>query len=264
MELDISTTEVISILNSASRRMSEGLYSEQAPRYSDCFVYILHGCAKYTFSGKQVDVRAGDLLYLPYSSIYSILVGKDYDVVWVDCMLSDRNGIRKDREPFALRFGTYGEADFLTLAGLWLPDHDYAQLRGKALVYSVLARILQSETFDYFSAENRRKLTAAEKKIRENLCENELNIDKMAEFAGMSSTHFRRLFRKMFGMSPGKYLQALRMKEAARLLLESSATIESIALSVGFSDGNYFSRAFSSLYGMAPSSYRRVIIKKND
>jgi len=262
MELNIATTEVVSILNSASRRMTEGLYPEQAPRYSDCFVYILHGYAKYSFSGKQVDVHAGDLLYLPYGSIYSILVGKDYDVVWVDCMLSDRNGIRKDREPFALRFGTYSETDFLTLAGLWLPDHDYARLRGKSLVYSILARILQEKTDEYISAENRRKLTAAEEKIRENLRDNALSVTEMAAYAGMSSTNFRRLFRKMFGMSPGKYLQALRMKDAARLLLESEATIDRIALSVGFSDGNYFSRAFTRVFGMPPSSYRREIIKK--
>jgi AraC-like DNA-binding protein len=54
-----------------------------------------------------------------------------------------------------------------------------------------------------------------------------------------------------------QYLAQWRMQAAARLLLETRATVASIALDVGYESEAAFSRAFRRLVGKPPASWRR-------
>jgi transcriptional regulator GlxA family with amidase domain len=48
-----------------------------------------------------------------------------------------------------------------------------------------------------------------------------------------------------------------RIREAARLLLQSDLTIEAIAETTGFPNRAYFSRVFAQVAGEAPAGFRR-------
>lgn len=47
-----------------------------------------------------------------------------------------------------------------------------------------------------------------------------------------------------------------KLEEAKRLLTETGRTLDDIAFSLGFSNGNYFSKVFKKNIGMSPGSYR--------
>jgi AraC-like DNA-binding protein len=54
-----------------------------------------------------------------------------------------------------------------------------------------------------------------------------------------------------------QYLAQWRMQAAARLLLETRATIAAIALDVGYDSEAAFTRAFKRLVGKPPAAWRR-------
>ena len=57
-------------------------------------------------------------------------------------------------------------------------------------------------------------------------------------------------------MSFGDILKEIRMKNARAMLKSSSATVESIAESVGYQNVEHFNRTFKKLYNITPVQYR--------
>ena len=92
--------------------------------------------------------------------------------------------------------------------------------------------------------------------MRENLGE-PLTIDDLARTAMFSKFHFTRIFQRMTGLSPGRFLSALRIAEAKRLLRTTSLTVADISHQVGYNSVGTFSTRFHSSVGMSPREYRR-------
>ena len=84
-----------------------------------------------------------------------------------------------------------------------------------------------------------------------------MSIAQMAQLAGFSESHFMKFFKQTMGTSFTAYLNTYRLTIAGRLLLQSDATILSIAADVGFDNLSYFNRAFKKQYGKTPGDYRR-------
>lgn len=73
---------------------------------------------------------------------------------------------------------------------------------------------------------------------------------------GVAYEVFRKKFRKLSGMAPGKYRTALVMEQACHMLAESSGTLKSIAGELGYCDEYHFSKQFRKTIGWSPSEYR--------
>src|SRR2546426_2729308 len=69
--------------------------------------------------------------------------------------------------------------------------------------------------------------------MRENLGE-EITIDDMAQAAVYSKFHFSREFQRLTGVSPKRFLSAIRLQEAKRLLTSTSLTVTEISHRVGY------------------------------
>jgi AraC-like DNA-binding protein len=85
-----------------------------------------------------------------------------------------------------------------------------------------------------------------------------LALDAMAQSVLMSPYHFHRIFRLMTGIPPGRFLTALRMAEAKRLLLCTSLRVTEICFAVGFESLGTFTTRFGQLVGTAPQKLRRL------
>ncbi|WP_433759966.1 GlxA family transcriptional regulator [Nocardia sp. CA-135398] len=78
----------------------------------------------------------------------------------------------------------------------------------------------------------------------------------MAERAALSERHLTRLFAKEIGISPGRYVEQVRV-EAAQALLESATDgVATIARHCGFGSEETMRRIFSKLLGITPTDYR--------
>lgn len=84
-----------------------------------------------------------------------------------------------------------------------------------------------------------------------------LDLDAMAREAGYSRFHFARLFRSVYGETPGGYLSRRRVERAMDLLRAADVTVTEVCVLVGFSSLGSFSSRFRELVGMSPSEYRR-------
>jgi AraC family transcriptional regulator len=69
--------------------------------------------------------------------------------------------------------------------------------------------------------------------IYENISER-ITIDDMARTAMFSKFHFTRLFQRMTGVSPGRFLSAVRLQEAKKLLLYTGLSVTEISHRVGY------------------------------
>jgi AraC family transcriptional regulator len=84
-----------------------------------------------------------------------------------------------------------------------------------------------------------------------------VDLDALAALAGTSKFHFARTFRAVAGMSPYRFVIALRMRRAAVRLASDPDSIATIAFAVGFGDLSTFNHRFRDLFGMTPTAYRR-------
>ena len=92
--------------------------------------------------------------------------------------------------------------------------------------------------------------------MRENLGE-QLTVDDMARAAMFSKFHFTRIFQRATGVSPGRFLSALRLQRAKHLLVSTSLNVADISLRVGYNSVGTFSSRFTRSIGMSPTTYRR-------
>lgn len=91
--------------------------------------------------------------------------------------------------------------------------------------------------------------------MRANLGE-PLTMDDLARSALFSKFHFSRLFQQATGVSPARFLSAIRLAEAKRLLRRTSATVTTISHQVGYRSLGTFSTQFGIRVGTTPNSYR--------
>lgn len=79
----------------------------------------------------------------------------------------------------------------------------------------------------------------------------------LAKLAGMSTTHFARVFKATFGTSPIDWLRRERISQAKRRLVETTAAIKEIAEQVGYADRYFFSKDFKQHTGLTPRQFRQ-------
>jgi len=85
----------------------------------------------------------------------------------------------------------------------------------------------------------------------------EVTLERLASFAGLSVSHFSAEFRRHLGTAPMRYLLELRLKRAAYLLADVNLSVSEVAREAGFGDPLYFSRQFRRRFGSSPREHRR-------
>jgi AraC-like DNA-binding protein len=84
-----------------------------------------------------------------------------------------------------------------------------------------------------------------------------LSLVQLAKIANVSETRFRRLFKNVMEMTPGRYIITIRLNAARRLLATTDMLISDIATQVGFWDQSHFVKTFKRERGLTPSEYRK-------
>jgi transcriptional regulator GlxA family with amidase domain len=86
--------------------------------------------------------------------------------------------------------------------------------------------------------------------------EADLSVPALAQRAAMSPRNFARRFRNELGVSPGQYVQQVRVESARRRLEQADESIAQIAERCGFGCEETMRRSFLRALRVAPSSYR--------
>jgi AraC family transcriptional regulator of adaptative response/methylated-DNA-[protein]-cysteine methyltransferase len=82
------------------------------------------------------------------------------------------------------------------------------------------------------------------------------SLERLAAKAGMSSSHFHRLFKAATGLTPKAYAQAQRAKRVREELANQDASVTSAIYGAGFNSNGRFYESVGDMLGMTPSDYR--------
>src|SRR5258708_18190000 len=85
-----------------------------------------------------------------------------------------------------------------------------------------------------------------------------LTLTEIAESALLSRFYFARLFRDTTGITPGRFLAAIRIHQAKRLLVSTSMSITDISVAVGYNSLGSFTNYFTTSVGISPARFRRL------
>lgn len=86
----------------------------------------------------------------------------------------------------------------------------------------------------------------------------EITLKEMADVIDVSESHFSRMFKATYGISPYQYVVSERIAEAKRLLRNTHTPMSDIASLSGFSSQSHFTTAFKKVVGITPLTYRKL------
>ena len=116
---------------------------------------------------------------------------------------------------------------------------------------------------ELFQKENKNQSlsSAIEKYIHTHYQDPSLGLNKISDEFQISESYFSHMFKEKTGVNFSVYLEALRMREAARLVRNSSTNLSELYVEVGYNNPATFRRAFKKIYGVTPSAMRENAAK---
>jgi AraC family transcriptional regulator len=130
--------------------------------------------------------------------------------------------------------------------------------RACTLMVEQTCRVLEGKTARHVPADTLQlgRLQGVLEWIGQNLS-NELSNAELAERAGVSESHFRRVFQEAMGMTPHRYVLRLRLERVHELLTRTSFSIARVAAQCGFNSQSHMTACFSTAYGITPARARQ-------
>lgn len=227
-------------------------------------VYIISGEIYYVYDDGTVDkLKPGDIAILPSTTRYRVVNPNDS----LKCIHYVINFQSSD---LSTKFSEAGKALIVHPTDLTLLNMNFSsclknwenkQLGYKLLVISELYQIIYGTLISAIRHQEHlhadQYIEPAVKYLTDNF-NSKILLEELSNRCKLSVTHFRRLFKSVYGFSPISYLCYLRLEKAKDILVSSDDTVETIANNTGFSSANYFIRYFNQQVGMTPHQYRKA------
>lgn len=84
----------------------------------------------------------------------------------------------------------------------------------------------------------------------------DLSVEALAHRVNMSPRNFFRVFVREVGMTPGRFVERVRVEAARRLLEDTSRGVPDVATTCGFGSQETMRVAFRRALGVSPAGYR--------
>lgn len=123
-------------------------------------------------------------------------------------------------------------------------------------------RTLSSSSFaNVRSGSDSRRVAKVQQFINENFQQN-INLESLANIAGMSAVAFSRYFKLRTGKTLSDYIIDVRLGHAARQLVDTAEGIGEICYACGFNNLSNFNRIFKKKKNCTPKEFRERYRKK--
>ncbi|HRP56276.1 AraC family transcriptional regulator [Agriterribacter sp.] len=245
--------------------------------HKNCLMYVMQGAKGYaspeyyheSAKGEILFIRKGGyVLFQRFKEPYRALIFMFGDPA-VKSLLAEYSGL--------LKAGVGTKAEYIDQPGIlvldsspfiesiFLSSNAYLKqpgpgsnillsLKFRELLVNLLREKKPNAFYTYLSWLNNDKDISFIKLVRENGGTN-FTSGELAKTAGMSLSTFKRIFKKHFGISPGKWLHEQRIARAKRMLKDPEVNISDIAFNLGYSDVAAFSKAFKLETGISPTAF---------
>lgn len=234
------------------------------------FWMITKGSGEFIINGTPHKAEPGKLFVIVPGTVYEARTTDEegmleYFFIRFDCATSYEDKeewhfatLEEDEFPLAGMYTLQNAPQVINLYEqiyhLWQRRGQVVTMRRKILFQELLLAIVQDlraqEVTGSTTLAIERTIDYMVTRYKENL-----TLDELAHLAGLSNSHYSRLFKKYSGYSPIDYLTHLRMDRAKELLALSDYRLKAVARSVGYQDEFYFSRIFKKVVGESPSAF---------
>lgn len=142
---------------------------------------------------------------------------------------------------------------FRRLFSTWVSRTEGYYFESISLLYRILAEMQKSTSSGHY----RQKIAPAIEIIHNEFLMSDLSVGMLGKACGMGESYFQKLFKKIYGISPKKYIIQLKINHACELLCLGAYSVSQIAELCNFSDVYFFSRQFKEYVGVPPTQFAK-------
>jgi len=264
-----------------------GVYkaSESTPRvplcYSQGIIIVVQGKKRVYFDQKTYEYNPDNYLVLtlplpaecetivePGEEMLSLIVDLDVSVLSELVRVYDDFGQNSTADLVDQSKGLYisqtneGLACVMARLSQCLQSPIETQALGKGLIRELYFHVLSgTQAAPLFALVSHNTQLSRIDRVLKHLHGNfsaQLDVDKLAQMANMSTSTFHRNFKMVTASSPIQYVKKIRLNRAKELLLDQGLKVKQAAANVGYESATQFSREFARYFGQSPSEYSRT------
>ncbi|MFD7710672.1 GlxA family transcriptional regulator [Streptomyces sp. NPDC059786] len=196
-----------------------------------------------------------------------LLDGRRATTHWAYCdkLARDHPAVEVDPDPIYVRDGSVSTSAGVTAGidlALALVEEDLGREAALTVARHLVVFLRRPGNQAQFSAQlavqtaRREPLREVQQFITEHP-EGDLSVEALAARARLSPRHFARAFQTETGVTPGRYVERVRVEHARRLLEDTTEGVEEVARASGYGTPEAMRRAFVRTLGTSPAEYRR-------
>ena len=260
-----------------------GWVAERETHFAFEIMIILEGTQRTEFEGRSYDFVEGDIILIPPGTSHeNSCVSKEgmrYFCVHFDI---DDPGIQQNLLmycPIKLSKDNdfFQEIERVLYTYIKLLEKDDFSLREKLLIEKLLIELVLS-LLDYATFEQEKMATSDNstlvlaKSIADTIQQNFrsfteypleenrqlISMNYIAASLNISESTMLKVFRKVYSVSPKKYLDQLRYNQSKFLLHQPKLSVNEIAEIIGYQNLSHFSRQFKKWSNLSPKEYREA------
>lgn len=237
-------------------KREDGNFCFRCPqRVGDGFVFVLSGNGSFTCSDGVFPLKQGDIMLVQKNDAYVTAAGKE-GLSYITTLFeaTPENAFRELGLPSYMETAAFPhiETAVRNLLALWEKRPNMYFMKSRILIEQLLADLTDIVS----EPESNDRLVPAIAYITNHYSAAVTN-EHLADLCGLSVTHFRRLFREKYGITPLQYREEIRTHWAIKLLESRMFTMTEIAERLGYSDVYHFSKSLKKHTGFSPSHYQK-------
>lgn len=219
-------------------------------RAYDSLSIRLSGSAKFKSENETFNIKKGDILYIPNDADYKQTT--DGETI-IAIHFINYSHDKEKLETLSLEDTPYAMELFCQMYDIWKEKKQGYRYLCMSLFYELLHFLYCQQAVQFSeSISHENEMNIAMDYIHTNYRKGPIEISHLAQMCAVSETYFRKLFKKLNGVSPQQYIINLKLEFAFHLLGSNLYSVSEVSQKSGFQDTKYFSRAFKQHFGYSP------------
>ena len=214
--------------------------------------YRISGNTLFKSRGKKYFADAGSFSFLPAHVVFDrVSTDEEMIVIHFYCHGSNEDEIQIFNPADSSKFAGY----FFDILKTWEESAPGYKHRCQSLFYKMLEEM---ELYHTANPINKKEgiIKNSIVYMNSNFDNFEITISEIAEKSFISEVYFRKIYKEVFGISPGRAILEMRIKKAKELLRSGYFSVKEVSQKSGFDNVKYFSTVFKKEVGISPSEYK--------
>jgi AraC-like DNA-binding protein len=250
MERDFTILEIKSVLFVGPEKYKEKKTKFRTELHTHELIYHFNGDATVYFGSQVLHTSQDTIRFLPQGKTSRYEVERKENGSCIDVFFCT------DRPISAEAFVASGSGKlgllFKKMFALWVSKESGYRHGCMALLYEIFSLMEKQSAKD---KSGRLLLEPTVSYLGEHFLEPIPDMNTLAALSGISYSYMKKLFVRVYGVSPKQYAIQLKMNYACDLLSTGGYTVSETAELCGFRDVYFFSRQFKNVMGCPPSRF---------